>query len=74
MGPRQAVTLKLNGMVKPGDDVLMVTLKFSNNILMAAELEKASCTNEACSEYGATASSYKVLFYMQQNLKLKFKK
>ncbi len=74
MGPRQAVTLKLNGMVKPGDDVLMVTLKFSNNILMAAELENASCTNEACSEYGATASSYKVLFYMQQNLKLKFKK
>lgn len=67
-------TLKLNGVVKPGDDVLMVTLKFSNNILMAAELEKASCTNETCSEYGATASAYKVLCYMQQNIKLKSKK
>lgn len=63
-------TLKLTGDAKTGDEVLYVTLKFSNDFLMAAEFDKTICLNSDCSQSANSVNGYKLLCSMKDALNL----
>lgn len=67
-------TLKLTGDAQAGDEVLYVTLKFSNDFMMGAEFDKTTCLNSGCSQSASSVNGYKLLCSMKNTLKLSSKK
>jgi hypothetical protein len=62
--------LKMRDTSKQGNEVLFVTLKFLDEFLQSADLEKAVCLDSECHNTSARPDSFKVMCYTRSSLNL----